>query len=223
VGFQNTQSRVTVFDLSMLAHEVLPFVCATIGRILLEAREKLPANKRYSNPWVLVLEEAHNYARPPRQVEDRGQALSRRAFERVAKEGRKFGLSLVVASQRPSEISPTIISQCANFFAHRLQNPDDIDHFRRIIPKQAQRLLDQVTVLTAGEAIAFGSAMHVPARVQIRTPSQEPWSTTAAPYFDWCQPQMFPLNDVLTSWGVNINDGGSDDAGTDHENNNSPL
>ena len=78
-----------------------------------------------------------------------------------AKEGRKFGLSLVVASQRPSEVSPTIISQCANFFSHRLQNPDDIDHLRRIIPKQAQRLLDQVTVLTAGEAIAFGSALQI--------------------------------------------------------------
>lgn len=201
LGLQ-TDSRVTVIDLSMLAHEALPYVCATIGRVLLEAREKLRADQRYANPWVLVLEEAHNYARPPRQTEDRGQALSRNAFERVAKEGRKFGLSLVVASQRPSEVSPTIISQCANFFSHRLQNPDDIDHFRRIIPKQAQRLLDQVTVLTAGEAIAFGSAMHIPTRVQIKTPSQEPWSATAAPYAEWRKPQRFPIDEVLEAWGV---------------------
>jgi DNA helicase HerA-like ATPase len=128
--------------------------------------------------------------------------LSRLAFERVAKEGRKFGLSLIVASQRPSEISPTIISQCANFFSHRLQNPDDIDHFRRIIPKQAQKLLDQVTVLAAGEAIAFGSAMHIPARIQINTPSQEPWSTTAAPFADWPKEQEFPLEDVVEAWGI---------------------
>ena len=119
LGFGAKGPKITVLDLSMLAHEALPFVCATFGRVLLEAREKLEASERYANPWVLVLEEAHNYARPARQGEDRGQALSRRAFERVAKEGRKFGLLLIVASQRPSEISPTIMSQCANFFSHR--------------------------------------------------------------------------------------------------------
>lgn len=211
LGFSGTD-RVTVIDLSMLAHETLPYVCALIGRVLLEAREKLPAAQRYTNPWVVVLEEAHNYARPARQSEERGQALSRKAFERVAKEGRKFGLSLVVASQRPSEVSPTIISQCANFFSHRLQNPDDIDHFRRIIPKQAQRLLDQVTVLTAGEAIVFGSATHIPARVQINKPSQEPWSTTAAPFVEWKNQQVFPIEDVLQSWGANTvpEEGGED-------------
>lgn len=134
----------------MLSHEALSYACGVIGQILLEVRERLPANERFKHPWVLVLEEAHNYARPARQIEDRGKALSRTAFERIAKEGRKFGLSLIIASQRPSEISPTIISQCANFISHRLQNPDDIEHLRRIIPLQARRLLDQVTVLASG-------------------------------------------------------------------------
>ena len=204
LGFASSTSRVTVFDLSMLAHEVLPFICATIGRVLLEAREKLAASQRFQSPWVIVLEEAHNYARPARQGEDRGQSLSRRTFERIAKEGRKFGLSLIVASQRPSEISATIISQCANFFSHRLQNPDDIDHFKRIIPRQAQRLLDQVTVLASGEAIVFGSAVHVPSRVQIKIPSQEPSSITSAPYADWGKPQSFPVSEVLKAWGIGV-------------------
>ena len=199
---QAAGSRISVLDLSMLASEILPFACAILGRLLLESREMLNPDVRSKYPWLLVLEEAHNYVRPPRAVEDRSLSLSRRAFERVAKEGRKFGLSLVVASQRPSEISPTIISQCANFFSHRLQNPDDIDHFRRIIPKQAQRLLDQVTVLAAGEAIVFGSAVHVPSRVQIRKPSQEPWSSTAAPYVDWATGDSFPLASVIESWGL---------------------
>ncbi|SCD24000.1 ATP-binding protein [Brucella inopinata] len=199
---KRTGPRVSVLDFSMLASEVLPFACALLGRLLLEAREMLRPDTRSQYPWVLVLEEAHNYARPAGKVEDRGQALSRRAFERVAKEGRKFGLSLIVASQRPSEISPTIISQCANFFSHRLQNPDDVDHFRRIIPKQAQRMLDQVTVLAAGEAIVFGSALHVPVRVQIRLPKREPWSATAAPYIDWAKGDAFPLAEVVESWGL---------------------
>ena len=105
-------------DTNSASHEVLPYACSVIGRVLLEARENLAAARRYKHPWVLVLEEAHNYARPPRVDEQRGQTLSRLAFERIAKEGRKFGFSLIIASQRPSEISQTIISQCANFISN---------------------------------------------------------------------------------------------------------
>lgn len=195
--------RVSVIDLSMLSHEVLPYACTVIGRILLEARENLPAKQRYKHPWVLVLEEAHNYARPPRSDEQRGQTLSRLAFERIAKEGRKFGFSLIIASQRPSEISATIISQCANFISHRLQNPDDIDHFRKIIPMQARRLLDQVTILASGEAIVFGSAFHIPTRVQFDRPDPSPHSQTAAPYHEWrTESQPFPLDQVAEAWGL---------------------
>lgn len=196
--------RVSIIDLSMLSHEVLPYACTVVGRVLLETRENLPAARRYKHPWVLVLEEAHNYARPPRIDEQKGQTLSRLAFERIAKEGRKFGLSLIIASQRPSEISQTIISQCANFISHRLQNPDDIDHFKRIIPMQARRLLDQVTILASGEAIVFGSAFHVPARVQFDKPKPGPYSQTAAPYHEWKSEKMpFPLDEVVSAWGLN--------------------
>ncbi len=189
---------VSVIDLSMLSHDVLPYATSVIGRILLEAREQLPSDQRYRHPWLLVLEEAHNYARPPRSDEDRGQTLSRLAFERIAKEGRKFGLSLIIASQRPSEISQTIISQCANFISHRLQNPDDIDHFRRIIPMQARRLLDQVTILSSGEAIVFGSAFHIPTRVQFDPPKPPPWSQTAAPYHSWrTETAPFPIDQLI--------------------------
>jgi DNA helicase HerA-like ATPase len=187
----------------MLSHEVLPYACTVIGRILLEARENLAAARRYKHPWVLVLEEAHNYARPPRSDEERGQTLSRLAFERIAKEGRKFGLSLIIASQRPSEISQTIISQCANFISHRLQNPDDIDHFRRIIPMQARRLLDQVTIFASGEAIVFGSAFHVPTRVQFDRPKPGPYSQTAAPFHEWStEKNPFPLSEVINAWAL---------------------
>lgn len=194
---------VSVLDLSMLSSEVLPYACSIVGRLLLEAREYLPASQRYRNPWVLVLEEAHNYVRPARADEERGHRLARLTYERIAKEGRKFGLSLVIASQRPSEVSPTIVSQCANFISHRLQNPDDIDYFRRIIPVQARRLLDQVTVLASGEAIAFGSAFHIPSRVQIDMPKPTPYSQTAAPFLDWSKGRgPFPIADVVNAWGV---------------------
>lgn len=195
--------KVSVLDLSMLSNEVLPYACAVIGRVLLEARERLPAASRYKHPWVLVLEEAHNYARPARSDEDRGHRLARLTYERIAKEGRKFGVSLIIASQRPSEISQTIISQCANFISHRLQNPDDIDHFRRIIPMQARRLLDQVTILSSGEAIVFGSAFHIPTRVQLDRPEPGPYSQTAAPFYEWSKDTTpFPLKEVVDAWGA---------------------
>ena len=194
-----TGPKVSILDLSMLSNEVLPYACSVIGRILLEARECLPAMRRYKHPWVLVLEEAHNYACPGRADEDRGHKLARLAYERIAKEGRKFGMSLIIASQRPSEISPTIISQCANFISHRLQNPDDIDHFRRIIPIQARRLLDQVTILASGEAIVFGSAFHVPTRVRFDRPRPGPYSQTAAPFHEWSkEKEPFPLAEVIS-------------------------
>jgi len=200
---EKDSSRISVLDLSMLSHEVLPYACGVLGRIFLEIRERLPADKRYKHPWVLVLEEAHNYARPTRNNEEKGQILSRESFERIAKEGRKFGLSLIVASQRPSEISPTIISQCANFISHRLQNPDDIDHFKRIIPIQARRMLDQVTVLASGEAIVFGSAFHIPARVQMDKPTPEPHSQTSAPYHEWGTDKThFPIDEIIKNWNI---------------------
>jgi hypothetical protein len=208
-----TGSKVSILDLSMLSNEVLPYACSVIGRILLEARECLPAARRYKHPWVLVLEEAHNYARPARADEDRGHKLARLAFERIAKEGRKFGLSLIIASQRPSEISQTIISQCANFISHRLQNPDDIEHFRRIIPMQARRLLDQVTILASGEAIVFGSAFHVPTRVQFDRPKPGPYSQTAAPFHEWSKETVpFPLPEVMGAWGLQPPAGGANAA-----------
>ena len=147
---------------------------------------------RFEEPWVIVLEEAHNYVRPRRQIEDRGLTISREAFERIAKEGRKFGLSLIVASQRPSEISGTVLSQCANFVMHRLQNPDDIEHFRSIVPSQSRRLLDQATVLGAGEAIVLGSAFHVPARVRINLPKAPPSSRSSARWPTRSRPTAAP-------------------------------
>jgi len=188
----------------MLSDEVLPYACGVIGRTLLELREHADSQRRFHEPWVIVLEEAHNYVRPTRQDEPRGIRVSRASFERIAKEGRKFGISMIVASQRPSEISGTVLSQCANFVMHRLQNPDDIEHFRRIVPSQSRRLLDQVTILGSGEAVILGSAFHIPARVQLAMPEPEPASRTAAPHLAWRRGygEVFDRAVALKNWGI---------------------
>jgi hypothetical protein len=201
IGCSDAQPKVTVIDFSMIAADVLPYACGIVGRLLLELREHANPGVRFQEPWVIVLEEAHNYVRPRRQIEDRGLAISREAFERIAKEGRKFGLSLIVASQRPSEISPTVLSQCANFIMHRLQNPDDIEHFRSIVPSQSRRLLDQATVLGAGEGIVLGSAFHVPARVRVNLPEARPSSRSSTPHRSWRKGnERFGLESALKNW-----------------------
>lgn len=204
IGSEAAGNDVCVIDCSMIDYEVLPYVCGIIGRLLLELREHVPSKKRFREPWVVVLEEAHNYVCPVRQNESKGLSVSREAFERIAKEGRKFGLSLIVASQRPGDISPTVLSQCANFIMHRLQNPDDIDHFRRIVPSQSRRLLDQITILSAGEAIVLGSGFHVPARVQIDRPEKAPHSQSSAPYLSWKpdSTMRFDLDEALSYWKI---------------------
>lgn len=206
LGFgEEKAADVCVIDCSMLAHDVLPYACGIIGRMLLELRECAKAEARFTDPWVVVLEEAHNYVKPRRQDETRGVEVSRETFERIAKEGRKFGLSLIVASQRPSDVSPTVFSQCANFITHRLQNPDDIEHFRKIVPSQSRRLLDQITILGAGEGVVVGSAFNVPARVQVQRPSPEPASQSSRPFTGWAAgSSAFDLTSALKTWDVPV-------------------
>ena len=202
LGIGNAESAPTiVIDCSMLGHEVLPYVCGIIGRVLLEVREHAVAAARFKEPWVIVLEEAHNYVRPRRQDEPKGSAVSRETFERIAKEGRKFGLSLIAASQRPSDVSATVLSQCANFVVHRLQNPEDIDHFRKIVPSQSRRLMDQITILGPGEAVVVGSAFNVPTRARIRLPDPVPASPTSSPFVAWAPgSDPFDIDQPLSTW-----------------------
>ncbi|MFI5364304.1 MAG: ATP-binding protein [Candidatus Binatia bacterium] len=202
VGQSSDQStNVTVIDCSMIAYDVLPFFCACIGRLLLDVRRHAAHDQRTLQPWVLVLEEAHNYLRPYRSDEELGVALSRESCERVAKEGRKFGLSLLIASQRPRDVSDTVLSQCANFIVHRIQNPEDIDYFRRIVPVGSREMLDQVPILAAGESLLLGSAVNVPSRVQIAKPEPAPSSDTPKPSKAWGSDQQeFDIQASVASW-----------------------
>jgi uncharacterized protein len=193
--------RVVVIDCSMLAHDVLPFFCAVIGRLILDLRAHGASEERTVQPYVLVLEEAHNYLRPRREDESHGLKLAREAFERIAKEGRKFGLSLIVASQRPSDVSATVLSQCANFLVHRIQNPEDIDYFKKILPTGSRDMLDQLPVLAPGDGILVGSAVNVPARVKVRRPSPQPSSDTPAPWKAWQKGEKkFDISSSLSTW-----------------------
>jgi hypothetical protein len=201
IGEGSDRSNCVIIDCSMLAYDVLPFFCGIIGRLLLEVRENAIPEDRTVQPWVLVLEEAHNYLKPRREGEDMGTTLSRESFERIAKEGRKFGLSLVVSSQRPADVSETVLSQCANFVVHRIQNPTDIDYFKKILPSGSRDILDQVSILIPGEALLIGSATNVPCRVKVIAPHPEPHSDTSKPSAAWkAESKQFDWKEALNNW-----------------------
>jgi len=178
---------VVILDLSLLAAEVLENVTALIGRLILEFLQRLGEHggeeARGSLPVVLVLEEAQNYIQQPRFAEE--ESISRVIFERIAREGRKYGLSLVVSSQRPSELSKTVLSQCNSFIVHRLQNPEDIRYFKEIVPGIYGPLLEQLPALAPQTALVLGECVPAPALVKIREARPVPRSRDPQFYRYW--------------------------------------
>jgi len=178
---------VVILDLSLLAAEVLENVTALIGRLILEFLQRLGEHggeeARGSLPVVLVLEEAENYIQQPRSADE--ESISRVVFERIAREGRKYGLSLVVASQRPSELSKTVLSQCSSFIVHRLQNPEDLRYFKEIVPSIYGPMLEQIPVLAPQTALVLGECVPAPALVKIREARPVPRSRDPQLYRYW--------------------------------------
>lgn len=179
--------QVVIVDLSLLAAEVLENVTALIGRLILEFLQRLGEfggeESRGSLPVILVLEEAQNYIRERRYGED--DSISREVFERIAREGRKYGLGLVVSSQRPSELSKTVLSQCSSFIVHRLQNPEDLRYFKDIVPGIYGPLLDQLPALAPQTALVLGECVRAPALVRIKEADPIPRSRDPKFYRYW--------------------------------------
>jgi hypothetical protein len=199
--------NVVVLDLSLLAAEVLENVTALIGRLILEFMQRLGEQcgegMRGSLPVVLVLEEAQNYIHEHRFGDD--ESISRVVFERIAREGRKYGLSLVVASQRPSEVSKTVLSQCSSFIVHRIQNPEDLRYFKEIIPGIYAALLAQVSALAPQTALVLGECVRAPVLVRIREARPTPRSKDPRFYAYWVnvKPQPVPVETVCCKWEGN--------------------
>jgi len=193
---------VVVLDLSLLASEVLENVTALVGRLILEFLQRLgemDRDSRGSLPVVLVLDEAQNYIA---QRVGEEESVSRTVFERIAREGRKFGLSLVVASQRPSELSKTVLSQCSSFIVHRLQNPEDLRYFREVVPAIYGDLLGQLPALAPQTALVLGECVRAPALVRIRDADPLPRSRDPRFWTRWTDEtdRAIPVERVCSAW-----------------------
>lgn len=172
-------SQVTIIDMSLLPFEVLETITGLIGRLILEFQSRFKTNERGLMPVAIILEEAQNYI-PEHDRKDK-TSISKRVFERIAREGRKYGLSLIVSSQRPSELSKTVLSQCNSFIVHRLQNPDDQKYVRQLVSAANEDILQQLPILPQQNAIIMGDCVRTP--VQMRVNSAKPTPNSENPRF----------------------------------------
>lgn len=188
ISYDKKYSNVTIIDLSGVPFDVLSITVSLISRILFEygyfykrlrcAKDRKEAVNN-DIPLLLVYEEAHKYVPNSDLLKYRA---SKHSIERIAKEGRKYGVSLLLASQRPSEISETIFSQCNNFLAMRLTNPNDQNYVKRLLPDTLGNLIDKMPTLKAGECLLIGESVILPSIVQIDRCSPKP-SSNDIPYW----------------------------------------
>lgn len=187
MGYGSANSNVTLIDLSGVPFEVLSITVSLISRIIFEygyyhkvLRSARGETVNNDVPILLVYEEAHKYVPNSDLARFRASKLS---IERIAKEGRKYGVTLLLSSQRPSEISETIFSQCSNFLAMRLTNPSDQGYVSRLLPDTLGNLCDKLPTLGAGEALLIGEAVVMPSLVQVAACDPAP-SSNDIPYFE---------------------------------------
>lgn len=200
MGYQNEDlSNVTVIDLSGVPFEVLSITVSLISRLLFDYGyyyKRLRCDKNPEEivnndiPLLLVYEEAHKYVPNSELSKYRS---SKKSIERIAKEGRKYGVTLLLASQRPSEISETVFSQCNNFIAMRLTNPNDQGYVKKLLPDTLGSLIDIMPSLKAGEALLIGESIVLPSIVQI-DPCETPPSSRDIPYWELWKEEWKTLN-----------------------------
>jgi hypothetical protein len=180
---------IKIIDFSEVPSDVLPVVTGTFARLLYDVQFWMNAEKR--TPITILCDEAHLYL-PVREDADAVQRQALGAFERIAKEGRKYGFSLLVVSQRPSDVSKTILSQCNNFLSLRLTNETDQNVIRRLMPDSLAGLTDILPLLDTGEAVLLGDAVLLPTRIRLDKPKITPDSSTREFWIEWSTRQPDP-------------------------------
>ncbi len=178
----NGGKGIKVIDFSEVPSDVLPVVTGTLARLLYDIQFWMDSDKR--TPVTLLCDEAHLYL-PVKDDADAVQKQALAAFERIAKEGRKYGFSLLVVSQRPSDVSKTILSQCNNFLSLRLTNEADQNVIKKLMPDALSGLTSILPLLDTGEALMLGDAIILPSRIKLDVPSIAPDSATRDFWKDW--------------------------------------
>lgn len=199
--FLTQQTTVQIVDLSGVPNEVAGVASAAIARIVFQLKVWQTEAERQNSPVLLVCEEAHRY------VPNRGEAqyeAAQSAIRRIAKEGRKYGVGLLLVSQRPSEVEATVLSQCNSWIVLRITNDADREHVRSVLPDSMSGLTKMLSGLRRQEAIFIGQAATLPTRVMIRSLSDAQLPRSNDVDFDkgWQQQAVTieQIGEVVTKW-----------------------
>lgn len=182
VKSENEKAGIKIIDFSEVPSDILPLIVSLIARLSFSVQQWTESSKRH--PIALLCDEAHLYI-PDKNNSNSSDEISLKIFERIAKEGRKYGVSLVVISQRPSEVNRTVLSQCSNFIAMRLTNTDDQMVIKKLLPDNLGGFGDILPILDTGEALVVGDASLLPSRIRVDKPTITPDSGTIEFWDEW--------------------------------------
>jgi len=189
MDYSDDKTQIKVIDFSEVPSDILPIIVGLVARLIYQVQFWTDRDKR--TPLAFVCDEAHLYL-PKKEGKNPVEQRAVENFEKIAKEGRKYGVALLVVSQRPSDVSPTILSQCNNLIALRLTNGDDQATVKKLMPESLEGLLDTLPVLDIGEALIVGDAVLLPSRIKIHAPTEKPLSATVAFWDEWSKKAPTP-------------------------------
>jgi hypothetical protein len=188
---KSKRTQISIIDLNSVEDEIVEVISCVISRMIFEKLKKI--EPRNSFPVNIVLEEAHRYiSNDPISV----FGSANKIFERIAKEGRKYGMFLLASSQRPSELSRTVLSQCSNFIIHRIQNPEDLSQIRQMTPHISASILSRLPSIPRQHALVFGHAVQIPTLFKVNTASPTPHSNDNDVTKNWFIPKHISNEEI---------------------------
>lgn len=187
--YSTDKAQIKIIDFSEVPADILPVIVGLVARIIYQVQFWTDRAKRH--PMALVCDEAHLYL-PKKDGKNPIEQRAIENFEKIAKEGRKYGVALLIISQRPSDVSSTILSQCNNVIALRLSNGDDQATVKRLMPESLEGLMDTLPILDIGEALVVGDAVLLPSRIRIHPPGEKPLSATIDFWDEWNKKPELP-------------------------------
>lgn len=182
-------AQIKIIDFSEVPADILPVIVGLVARIIYQIQFWTDRDKR--RPMAFICDEAHLYL-PKKENKNPNEERAIEAFEKIAKEGRKYGVALMIVSQRPSDVSPTVLSQCNNVIALRLTNADDQNTVRKLMPESLESLLEVLPIMDIGEALVVGDAVLLPSRIRVTPPNETPESATIDIWTKWMETVQAP-------------------------------
>ena len=176
---ENGRVQIVNFVLEEVDDRLAKALVKILSRILFKFEKKL--QPRGAMPIHLMLEEAHRYVQRDNDINILGYNI----FERIAKEGRKFGVIMDLITQRPTELSETVLSQCSNFIIFKLNHPTDLEYVKKMVPNISADVIEKQKSLQSGTCVAFGRMMRIPMIVKMQMPNPAPQSSNASIYDKW--------------------------------------